>query len=154
MRGNLAPIQTNGVLMTNGMRREIALNVAYSYLGTFYTWGGSTPSGFDCSGFCIEILKSVGALPRKGDWTAAALHHKFPIKPANGKIGDLVFWANMAQGRIIHVEMMINEELSIGASGGGSKTKTRQDAIRHNAFIKVRPIDSRKHIAGFCNPYV
>ena len=102
----------------------------------------------------IEILKSVGKLPRKGDWTAAALHHKFPIKPANGKAGDLVFWASVRGGRIIHVEIMINEELSIGASGGGSKTKTQQDAIKHNAFIKIRPIDSRKYIFGFANPYV
>lgn len=49
---------------------------------------------------------------------------------------------------------MINEDLAIGASGGGSRTRTRQDAIKHNAFIKIRPVDSRKYIAGFANPYV
>jgi len=139
--------------MRNEAKRDLVLKIAFSYLGTFYSWGGDSPSGFDCSGFVIECLKSVGVLPRKGDWTAAALYHRFPIKPANGKAGDLVFWANTTGGKIIHVEIMINDELAIGASGGGSKTLTRQDAIRHNAFIKIRPIDSRKHIAGFCNPY-
>jgi len=30
---------------------------------TFYLWGGDDPlAGFDCSGFVIEILKSVGIL--------------------------------------------------------------------------------------------
>jgi len=140
--------------MRNEAKRETVLKIAYSYLGTFYTWGGDDPSGFDCSGLCIECLKSVGALPRKGDWTAAALWHKFPIKPANGKAGDLVFWANQRDGKIIHIEIMVNEDLAIGASGGGSNTKTRQDAIKHNAFIKIRPVDSRNHVAGFVNPYV
>ncbi len=140
--------------MTNSAKREMAIKIAFAHLNTFYSWGGDTPAGFDCSGFIIEVLKSVGALPRKGDWTAAALWHKFPIKPANGKAGDLVFWANAPGGKIIHIEMMVNEDLAIGASGGGSRTKTREDAIKHNAFIKIRPIDGRKNIAGFCNPFV
>ena len=139
--------------MRNEAKRQLVLDIAFSYLGTFYTWGGDDPSSFDCSGFVIECLKSVGALPREGDWTAKALWHKFPIKPANGKAGDLVFWSNPSD-KIIHVEICINEDVAIGASGGGSKTKTREDAIKHNAFIKIRPIDSRKHVKGFVNPYV
>ncbi len=140
--------------MRNQAKRDMALKIAFSYIGTPYVWGGDDPSGFDCSGFVIECLKSVGSLPRRGDWTAAALWHYFPIKPANGKAGDLAFWANMQGGRIIHVEMCVNEDLAIGASGGGSRTKTRQDAIRDNAFIKIRPIDSRKYLYGFANPYI
>lgn len=143
-----------GSKIRNEAKRQLVLKIAFSYLGTFYSWGGDSPSGFDCSGLVIECLKSVGALPRKGDWTAAALYHRFPIKPANGKAGDLVFWANQKGGKIIHVEICINGDLAIGASGGGSRTRTRQDAINHNAFIKIRPIDSRKYVVGFANPYV
>ena len=140
--------------MRNDAIRDMVLKIAFSYLGKPYIWGGDDFSGFDCSGFVIECLKSVGVLPRKGDWTAAALWHMFPIKPANGMAGDLVFWSRVEGGRIIHVEICVNDELSIGASGGGSKTITREDAIRQNAFVKVRPMDSRKCLAGFCNPYV
>ena len=140
--------------MRNESKRDLVLKIAMHYMGVPYTWGGDDSSSFDCSGLVVECLQSVGSLPRKGDWTAAALYQMFPIKPANGKAGDLVFWTNTPGGRIIHVEIMINDELSIGASGGGSKTKTRQDAIKHNAFIKIRPIDSREYIAGFVNPYV
>ena len=82
------------------------------------------------------------------------IHVNQPNIRANGKDGGLVFWGNQPNGKIIHIEIMINEDLAIGASGGGSRTRTRQDAIKHNAFIKIRPVDSRKYIAGFANPYV
>jgi hypothetical protein len=55
---------------------------------------------------------------------------------------------------VVHVEICLSEELSIGASGGGSKTKTIKDAIKQNAFIKIRPIHSRKNVWGYVNPYM
>ena len=133
--------------------RDWELAVAMSYHGLWYSWGGDDPSGFDCSGLVIECLKSVGCLPRHGDWTAAGLSKTF--QQVNGPLpGDLVFWQN-GNGKIIHVEIVVDSEhkLSIGASGGGSRTKTRQDAIRHNAFIKIRPYKSRARLWGFVNPY-
>ena len=41
------------------------LQTALAYLGTPYVWGGDDPSGFDCSGFVIECLKSAGLLNLK-----------------------------------------------------------------------------------------
>jgi hypothetical protein len=43
--------------------------------------------------------------------------------------------------------------LSLGASGGGSRTVTVSDAIRSNAFIKLRPFRSRDGVAGFVDPF-
>ena len=63
--------------------RSVATKVAWHYLGTPYIWGGDDFSGFDCSGFVIEILKSVGILPRDGDWTAAMLKSR-DIKEGKG----------------------------------------------------------------------
>ena len=135
--------------------REIALKIAFSFLGKPYLWGGNDPmAGFDCSGFCIEILKSVGLLPRKGDWTAQGLWHKFQDHEVKKPyFGCLVFWTNSRGDKIIHVEMAISEHLCIGASGGGSKTTDRQAAIEQDAYIKVRPFGSRKHIKGYLDPY-
>jgi cell wall-associated NlpC family hydrolase len=131
--------------------RETAIKVAWSFLGTPYRWGGDDPTGFDCSGFCIEILKSVGKLPRRGDWTAAMLFDKFSRSVGPGP-GRLVFWKNN-RGRIIHVEFCLDATLSIGASGGGSRTQTPGDAARQNAYVKIRPFASRPGLAGFVDPF-
>jgi cell wall-associated NlpC family hydrolase len=130
-------------------KREVALKLAvktaWAYIGKPYIWGGDDPiNGFDCSGFVIELLKTVGALPRDGDWTADGLYNKFKAyKVGNKSItkGCLVFWGTSY--KMTHVEFAITAEHSIGASGGGSKTTDDETAAKQNAYIKVRPIAGR-----------
>ncbi|RLC88834.1 MAG: hypothetical protein DRJ03_00935 [Chloroflexi bacterium] len=127
--------------------KNIMENVAWSFHGLPYIWGGDDPmKGFDCSGFVIEILKSVALLPRKGDWTAQGLYNRFLIThqtQAEPEFGCLAFWHSPwgeETDKIVHVEFCLNDFLTMGASGGGSKTKTEEDASAQNAYIKVRPI--------------
>jgi len=140
--------------------RDLAVKVAWSFLGRPYIWGGDDPvAGFDCSGFVIEILKSAGVLPRKGDWTADQLYEmfkrqgKYIMKPSTGA---LAFWINFPNtSRIRHVEFCLSYDFSIGASGGGSKIKTELDAIRENAYIKIRPLNFNDHdLFGFVDPFM
>jgi len=135
------------------MMRDIAERIAWHFLGTPYLWGGDDPSGYDCSGFVIEILKSVGILPGKGDWTADGLWRMFKDQevPSPAR-GYLAFWFNDA-GRAIHVEFCLDDKLSIGASGGGRNVKTFADAYRKNAYVKIRPIASRRGWVRFVNPF-
>jgi cell wall-associated NlpC family hydrolase len=135
--------------------RKLAVDYATAFIGKWYKWGGDDPEGFDCSGLVIEVLKAVGVLKRRGDWRARDLYAMFDMADPRGiKPGDLVFWRGASsQGPIIHIEMMINDQLAIGASGGGSSTITIADAVRHNAFIKMRPVVSRAGVAGYRNPY-
>lgn len=123
---------------------EICLYVVKSYLGRPYTWGGENPlEGFDCSGLCIEGLKAAGLVPRDGwDTTADGLMKDCGWNTASTlQPGCLVFWG--AGGKATHVEMVIanstDRTWTIGASGGGRATRTLDDAIRMNAYIKVRP---------------
>jgi cell wall-associated NlpC family hydrolase len=140
-------------------KRELMMRVAWHYLGTPYLWGGDDPSGFDCSGFACECLQSIGLLPHKTDFTAAALYDKFkpgfvdmPWKDAQP--GDLIFFkAGATDDRIIHVEIMVDSLHCIGASGGGSACVDACEAWRRNAFIKVRPWDYRPHGAGVLSPF-
>lgn len=130
--------------------REIVLRYMMQYVGTWYSWGGDDPTGFDCSGFTNEGLKAGGRIKRNSDYTAEQLNEMFtPV--AVPYRGCLVFYDNGI--KIVHVEMMLNERLSIGASGGGSKTLTKADAIKHNAFIKVRDHRSRDKVAGYVDPF-
>ncbi len=134
------------------MTKRIATKVAWKFLGTLYRWGGDDPSSFDCSGFVIEILKSCGRLPRKGDWTAHGLYEKFKTVPS-AKEGTLACYYNREETRIIHIEYCIDSSTTIGASGGGSRTKTSTDAVNQNAYVKTRPINRARGRVVFVDPF-
>jgi cell wall-associated NlpC family hydrolase len=136
------------------MYKDIATKIAMSFLGKPYVWGGDDPiAGFDCSGFAIEILKSVGRLPMDGDWTAKGLYERWKENEVSyPQEGCLVFWGRTKEG-ITHVEYCLNEDLSIGARSGGRKTKTLKDAIDQNAYIMIRPIRSRLPLV-FVDPFM
>ena len=105
-------------------------------------------AGVDCSGLVLEGLKAVGKVRRQDDYTADAILHQlfsdqshFPLLlETELRSGCLLFWKRGS--KIGHVEIVWTraegELLTIGASGGGSRTKDRADAIRDNAYVKVR----------------
>lgn len=134
---------------------EIFMKVAWGFLGRPYIWGGDDPMrGFDCSGFVLECLKSVGLVGYNVDMTAEDIRQQFMSKGKATKAaveGSLVFWLNDI-GKAMHIEIAVSPSRSIGASGGGSATKTVDDAIAQNAYIKVRPIQRGGHIA-FAYPH-
>lgn len=131
--------------------RQSFLEYIKGFEGTFYTWGGDDPHGFDCSGLVIEGLKSVGIIARKSDYTGERLRQLFSAyEVGTPHPGCLVFF--MRDGKAYHVEVCLNKYQTIGASGGGSKTKTHQDAINQNAFIKRRPIPQSSNLV-FIDPF-
>lgn len=120
---------------------EIALFAWESFLGQRYMWGGSNPlSGFDCSGLAIEGLKACGLFPREGDATAGGLAGMYPetLVPLPG---CLMFWGNPISHVEVVWQLIVGSPVvyTIAASGGGSTTLTIQDAVRHNAYVKIRP---------------
>ena len=148
-------------MLTRDEALPIARTVALSLLNKPYLWGGGDPmAGFDCSGFCIEILKSVGILPRRGDWAARSLWRLFRgtddanvIPLDDMEEGCLVFWHSSSDHtRIIHIEYALNQDLTIGASGGGSANTDLAAAIQSNAYIKIRPVREER-VHGLINPF-
>jgi len=133
--------------------QQIFLKVAWGFLGRPYIWGGDDPMrGFDCSGFVLECLKSIGLAGYNVDMTAEDIRQKFIARATKAALeGSLVFWLNDI-GKATHIEIAVSPDFSIGASGGGSATKTVDDAIAQNAYIKVRPIQRGGHIT-FAYPH-
>ena len=78
------------------------IDIADDYLGVPYKYGGTTPSGFDCSGFTGYVYKRAGyRLPRGADDQYRALN---PIKKP--EIGDLVFF-KIDGKRVSHVGIYV-----------------------------------------------
>jgi cell wall-associated NlpC family hydrolase len=69
-----------------------AVNEAMRFVGTPYVWGGTTPQGFDCSGFAQYVYRQLGInLPRTSEEQATV---GTPVPNlANAQPGDLLFFA-------------------------------------------------------------
>ena len=66
------------------------VDYAYKFLGTPYVWGGTSPSGFDCSGFTQYVFRNAAGvnLPRT---TYDQINVGVPVSYNNLQPGDLVF---------------------------------------------------------------
>jgi cell wall-associated NlpC family hydrolase len=77
------------------------------FLGTPYVWGGSSPGGFDCSGFVMYVYAQIGvSLPHNA---AAQFGYGTPVSREQLEPGDLVFFDGLGHngiyiggGQIIH----------------------------------------------------
>ncbi|MGI6498681.1 MAG: SH3 domain-containing protein [Oscillospiraceae bacterium] len=67
------------------------VSTAKKFLGVRYVYGGSSPSGFDCSGFTQYVMKQCGYSIRRTASTQF-LNNGTAVSRANLQPGDLVFF--------------------------------------------------------------
>ena len=100
---------TNGSSTANKI-----VTTAKKYIGVPYVWGGSTPRGFDCSGYVQYVFDQHGiSLPRT---TTEQYRIGTYVSKSNLKVGDLVFLQNTYREGISHVGIYVGDGKMIHAS--------------------------------------
>lgn len=100
--------------------RQKVVTEAKKYLGVPYVWGGSSPAGFDCSGFTQYVLNRCGiSIPRTTteQYTVGTYVSRQQLQP-----GDLVFLQNTYRVGISHVGIYIGNDQMIHASSSKGVT--------------------------------
>ena len=97
----------SNVVLKNGKKIDDMISFAKSFLGTPYRYSGTSPSGFDCSGFIGYVMGGFGfSLPRSS-YSIAEMGKT--IKLADVQPGDLLFFkgSNIKSSTVGHVAMVV-----------------------------------------------
>ena len=100
------------IVPVSGNVKEI-LTYANTFTGVPYKFGGTTPAGFDCSGYIRHVFQKVGVqLPRQADeqYTVGKKVEKQNLQP-----GDLVFFETYEPG-VSHSGIYIGDGQFISAT--------------------------------------
>lgn len=105
-------------------KAQIAVQAAYSVVGTRYVWGSSDPSvGLDCSGVTVFAWRQAGvSLPH----SSVAQYSSFPRIPLSAvEPGDLVYYGNYGP----HIAIYVGGGKIIHASSPAPGGQTRVDSM-------------------------
>jgi len=122
-------------------RGELVVSTAMKYLGYRYRYGGTTPNGFDCSGFTYYVYNKVGVkLSRDMN---VQINSGPRISRDNLMPGDLLFWSNTYKRGLSHAGIYIGNGKFIHAENEStgvviSSLNTAYWASRYTAAVRPR----------------
>lgn len=102
-------------------QKAVSLALQYAHMGIPYVWGGTTPSGFDCSGLTQYIYRQLGvninrtAADQVANTTTKAVSQAQP--------GDLLFWQNSTG--VYHVAIYIGNNQYVAAPTFGQNVQVQ-----------------------------
>lgn len=130
-------------------QRAKFLSLILQQMDSPYRWNGKgekdTSTGqrvFDCSGLVTWALREVGG----PDWRATHNTGRLWAECSRLKLGDLVLPGDLVLYHRLgdptkpeHVMVVVSYALGVvvGASGGGSSTRTLADAVKKDARVKT-----------------
>jgi len=121
--------------------RQNLIAYAKKFLGVRYVYGGTSPKGFDCSGFVYYTYSNFGIKLERVAADQARQGTK--VSKANLLPGDLVFFdTNGGKNYINHVGIYIGDGKFIHASSGSNARKvvisSLNDSFYSNAYMSAR----------------
>ncbi len=101
---------------------QSVLEIAKQYLGVPYVYGGTSPRGFDCSGFVQYVYKQLGYNLNRV--AAAQMSNGIAVSKENLAPGDLVgFYSSPGGGYIGHIGIYVGNGMMIHAPHTGDVVK-------------------------------
>ena len=133
-------------LKKNNEQVDQIISFAKTFLGTPYRYAGTTPSGFDCSGFISYVFGNFGFSLIHSSYGMAELGAT--VKLAEVQPGDLLFFkgSNINSTQVGHVAMVTEVRpdaiLFIHyATGGVMINKFKTSKYYNSRFIKAKRLD-------------
>lgn len=99
------------------------VSAALALKGIPYKFGGTTPSGFDCSGFVQYAFKKAGKNVSRT--TSTQFAESYTV--SSPQPGDLVFFANTYKPGISHVGIYIGNNQFVHSGGAKAEVKSMND---------------------------
>jgi cell wall-associated NlpC family hydrolase len=112
------PVEPEPVAPETGVG-AIVVSEALNFVGTPYVWGGTTPGGFDCSGFTYYIFNNVAGVGLSRSLEVQASSGSY-VNPDNLQPGDLIFQQNTYKWGLSHVGIYI---------GGGQMVNAQSERV-------------------------
>jgi len=114
-------------------KAEALINYAKTFLGVPYRYGGTTPSGFDCSGFINYVFRNFGFSLVRTSYGLAELGQTVSLSEIQP--GDLMFFkgSNANSSSVGHVALVIEV-----ANGDIRFIHSAGNAVKIDSFRKSR----------------
>jgi len=126
------------------------ISLGKQLIGTPYTWGGTTPEGFDCSGLIQFLLKQYEIVIKRDAHDQCFNEPRLePVAITDLKPGDLLYFGDAS--RITHVGMYLGVNLSEGYDNADKfgevleATRAGRPGVKISKLSEPRLKDSLQH---------
>lgn len=137
LNGGVSGIAGVSPLSTKG---DTIVATAKKYLGTPYVWGGTSPSGFDCSGLVYYVYKENGYTINR---TAATIYNNgVAVEREDLQTGDVICFSNSSGTGVGHVGIYVGDNQFIHASStdGSVIISSLSNSYYNSHYVAARRI--------------